>query len=289
MGMIRGTTGLLGVIGYPVEHSLSPVMHNAAISYLGADYVYVPFPVKPDDLAAAVSGFRAIGVKGFSVTIPHKQTIIPLLNEITGEAQLIGAVSTVWRTDRGWKGTNTDFQGFMAPLKEMDRDWRNIIPIVLGHGGAARAVVAGCHALGCPEIHVFGRSGNKLASFLQSWCETPLQGIVKVHAREELQGMMPQAGLVVNATPVGMHPIIDELPVAEEMLRHMKPETIVYDLVYNPRPTLFLQKAQENGAITVDGLEMLVQQGAKALEIWLSRAVPVDIMREALIRTGRPE
>ncbi|MGB7892535.1 MAG: shikimate dehydrogenase, partial [Microcoleus sp.] len=115
--MIKGTTKLLGVIGHPVEHSLSPAMHNAAISHLGVDFVYLPFPVKPEDLKAALAGFAAIGVRGFSITIPHKQAILPLLSEVSPIARAIGAVNTVYLTDKGWCGTNTDVEGFLAPLQ----------------------------------------------------------------------------------------------------------------------------------------------------------------------------
>ncbi len=281
--MIKGTTKILGVVGYPIGHSLSPVMHNVAISHLKADYVYVPFPVKPEDLATALGGFEAIDVKGFSVTIPHKQAIIPLLKEITPEAQMTGAVNAVWRMEDGWKGTNYDSFGFVAPLKAMDQDWKDIAPIVLGIGGAARSVVVGCASLGCPEVHIFGRNPDKLTDFVQSWHDTPVERVLKAHPWDELKGIMSRTKLLVNATPMGMHPKVDQLPVSEEIIGSIQSGTIVYDLIYTPKPTLFLKKAQDNGAIIVDGLEMLVQQGAKALEIWLGRAVPVNIMREALL------
>ncbi|MDD3845040.1 MAG: shikimate dehydrogenase [Syntrophorhabdaceae bacterium] len=286
--MIKGTTKLLGVVGYPIGHSLSPVMHNAAIEHLKADYVYVPFSVRPEDLAAALRGFEAMGVKGFSVTIPHKQTIMPLLTEVAPEARLAGAVNAVWRTQSGWKGTNYDSFGFVAPLKAMDRDWKAVTPVILGIGGAARSVVVGCHSLGCPEVHVLGRNPDKLAAFAESWRNTPVQQVLRVHSWDELEGMIPRAGLIINATPMGMHPKVDQMPVSEEMIGKILPGTIVYDLIYAPRPTLFLDKAKRNGAIIVDGLEMLVQQGAKALEIWLDQAVPIDIMREALLGQSTP-
>lgn len=282
--MIKGTTKLLGVIGYPVEHSLSPSMHNAAISHLKADYIYLPFPIKPEDLTTAIKGFETIGVKGFSITIPHKQTIIPLLTEITSEAKMIGAVNTVWHTEIGWKGTNTDFLGFIAPLKNIDQNWQNITPIILGNGGAARAVVVGCHSLGCPEIHVFGRNQDKLSHFSQSWENTALQDVLKVHSWDKLEGMISKSKLIINTTPVGMNPNINNCPIEDQIIKNIRPETIVYDLIYTPKPTLFLKKAQQQGAIIIDGLEMLVQQGAKALEIWLNQEVPVNIMRETLLQ-----
>jgi shikimate dehydrogenase len=157
MGAILGTTKLLGVIGYPIEHSLSPVMHNAAIDHLGVNYVYLPFAIHPNDLPQAIDGFAAIGLQGFNVTIPHKQAIVPLLQEVSDVAKAIGAVNTVWRNELGWSGTNTDIEGFLSPLRDCDRPWKHSSAVILGNGGAARAVVAGCHLLGCGEIHVVGR------------------------------------------------------------------------------------------------------------------------------------
>lgn len=281
--MIKGTTKLLGVIGYPVEHSLSPVMHNAAISALQVDYIYLPFPIQPENLTTAIAGFSAIGVKGFSITIPHKQTIIPLLAQITEEAKMIGAVNTVWAVDNGWKGTNTDYLGFIAPLEALNLDWGKITPVILGHGGAARAAIVGCYKLGCREIHVFGRNPDKLDHFLQSWANTPLQDAIKVHSYNNLGGLVSQSKLIVNTTPVGMYPNINDCPIEDQIIQKIQPKTIVYDLIYTPKPTLFLQKAQAQGAIIIDGVEMLVQQGAKALEIWLNQEVPVKIMRETLL------
>ena len=151
--VITGTTKLLAVIGNPIGHSLSPIIHNAAIEHLDLDYRYVAFAIAPEDLTTALAGFAAIGVVGCSVTIPHKQAIIPLLTEITPLAQAVGAVNTVYKTPTGWQGTNTDVAGFVSPLAAIERDWGQTTAVILGNGGAARAVVAGCHQLGCGEIH----------------------------------------------------------------------------------------------------------------------------------------
>ena len=278
MQLITGKTKLLGVIGDPVEHSLSPVMHNAAIAALGLDYIYVPLSVARGDLERALSGFKAINLAGFNLTIPHKQAILPLLTEVSVTAQRIGAVNTVWRTETGWNGTNTDVVGFLAPLKTLSRDWSQIAPVVLGNGGAARAVVAGCIELGCQTIHIVGRNQQKLKAFQQSWSDIPL----KVHLQSDLPQLLKQSGLVVNTTPVGMSPNTDQSPLAEELMQYLQPEAIAYDLIYTPNPTLFLAQSQKRGAIAIDGLEMLVQQGAAALEIWLQQTVPVDVMRQSL-------
>jgi shikimate dehydrogenase len=279
---ITGKTQLLGIIGDPVEHSLSPVMHNAAIAKLGLDYLYVPFPVKSDDLETALSGLAAIGVKGFSITIPHKQGIIPLLSEVSAEAQLIGAVNTVWRTKNGWSGTNTDIDGFLAPLKTIDQPWQQITPVILGNGGAARAVVVGCYQLGCSEICVVGRNTDKLAHFYQSWANTPIQKALKVHRWDHLPRLVSQTKLLINTTPLGMYPQVNNSPLDMTIMEQLNSQAIVYDLIYTPNPTLWLKQAQQQGATIIDGLEMLVQQGAVALEIWLQQPVPVDIMRQSL-------
>lgn len=280
--MITGKTQLLGVVGHPIEHSLSPVMHNAAIAHLGVNYVYVPFPVKPAEFELAIAGFAAIGVQGFNLTIPHKQAILPLLAEVSEIAQAVGAVNTVWRTEKGWSGTNTDVEGFIAPLQKLPRNWHPAIALVLGCGGAARAVVAGLAQLGCSKIRVIGRNPDKLATFRQSWDGSPSGKLLSVYAWSELVDWLPTAGLVVNTTPIGMAPKGDQSPLTEGEMDLLPTDSIVYDLIYTPNPTLLLQQAQARSLPTIDGLEMLVQQGAAALRIWLRSPVPIDIMRQSL-------
>jgi shikimate dehydrogenase len=289
--MITGKTKLLGVIGCPVGHSLSPVMHNAAIADLGLDYAYLPLPIEPQDLEVAIAGLAAVGVVGFSVTIPHKQAIMPLLAEITPLAQAIGAVNTVTRKDNQWVGTNTDIIGFIHPLQTTyQQDWSQKIAVILGNGGAARAVVAGCHQLGLAEIHVVGRNLEKLQEFQQSWQDSPIGENLRVHTWDKLTQLLPQADLLVNTTPIGMYPKVDDSPVSADEMANLPRGAIAYDLIYIPQPTKFLQYAQKQGAMSttgyayaIDGLEMLVQQGVAALKIWLQQDdIPVDVMRQAL-------
>lgn len=314
--VIKGTTQLLGVIGYPVEHSFSPLMHNAAIAHLQAmsaektaekttgetaeehsevrdnlDFVYLPFPIPPESLEIAVNGFAAIGLRGFNITIPHKQTIMPFLTEISEVARAIGAVNTVWRSESGWHGTNTDAAGFLAPLKALNLDWEEVPALILGNGGAARAVVAACVELGCSQVWVCGRSPEKLHAFEQSWRAAPnISAKLSVVTWDKLPEQLPKAGLVVNATPVGMHPNVGASPLSDAEMHSLGRELpasapkIAYDLIYTPRPTKFLQQASEAGFGAMDGLEMLVQQGAAALEIWLNRPAPVDVMRRSLLK-----
>ncbi len=296
--LITGKTKLLGVIGHPVEHSLSPVMHNAALAQLvvgvasrrediadlGLDYVYLPFPIAPENLEIAIAGFTAIDIVGFSVTIPHKQAIIPLLSEITPIAQTIGAVNTVSRQNNKWVGTNTDIEGFIAPLQTTyKQDWSQKVVVILGNGGAARAVVAGCHQLGFAKIYVLGRNVQKLQAFCDSWNNSAIEENLQVGTWDELAKLIPQADLLVNTTPIGMYPKVDESPLSVEEIANLPKGAIAYDLIYIPQPTQFLKLAEKQGAIAIDGLEMLVQQGAAALKIWLQQeTVPVEIMRQAL-------
>ena len=282
--MITGKTKLLGVIGHPVEHSLSPVMHNAALAKLGLDYVYLPFPISPENLATAIAGFASIGIVGFSITIPHKQTILPLLSTISPIAQVIGAVNTVTRQGDTWVGTNTDVEGFIAPLQTTyHQDWSQKKAVILGNGGAARAVVAGCIQLGLAEIHVVGRNWQKLQAFRQSWQNSPFADQFQIHEWTELPNVLHQANLLVNTTPIGMYPHINDSPLSSQEISYLPQEAIVYDLIYIPKPSKFLHLAETQGAIIIDGLEMLVQQGAAALKIWLQReTVPVTEMRQAL-------
>lgn len=282
--MITGKTKLLGVIGHPVEHSLSPVMHNAAIAHLGLDYVYLPLPVKPEDLAGALKGFAAIELTGFNITIPHKQAILPFLSKVSPVASAVGAVNTVWRTDQGWAGTNTDVEGFLAPLLTYNKNWNGAVAVILGNGGAARAVVAGCHQLGCREIYLVGRNTLKLQEFQDSWSNSSFQVNLHIQTWEKLPDLLARADLLVNTTPVGMYPHGENSPLSADEILQLPKGALAYDLIYTPRPTRFLQQAEQQGAIAIDGLEMLIGQGAAALKIWLQQPPPVDIMRQALLQ-----
>ena len=284
--MISGKTELLGVIGNPIGHSLSPVMHNAALNEMGSDFVYVAFPIDESVLSTAVAGFGAIGVQGFSVTIPHKQSIMAELVHISELATAVGAVNTVWKTAQGWYGTNTDVEGFVSPLREMNRDWSEENAIVLGNGGAARAVVVGCAELGFKSIQVIGRNSNRLQDFLASFNNfESVASRLTVNTWDTLDSAIENADLIVNSTPIGMAPNINVSPLTSTQSQKIKNGAIAYDLIYTPNPTEFLKQAQVQGATAIDGLEMLVQQGAAALKIWTGNSeVPVTTMRLALQR-----
>ncbi|MBD2177718.1 shikimate dehydrogenase [Pseudanabaena sp. FACHB-1998] len=283
-GSILGTTKILGVMGFPVSHSLSPVMHNAAIAALGLDYVYVPFPIPIENLPAAIAGLKAIqSVQGFNLTIPHKVEVIPLLDEVTPIAQSIGAVNTVKRLGDQWVGTNTDVAGFLEPLKKLDCDWKNMPAMILGCGGAAKAVVAACLELGCPIIHVFGRDPKKTKKFHGTMTSQLRDYNLRVHPWTSIHHLLEVTGIIINATPIGMSSDFNT-PVTEDEMTLLPDHAIVYDLIYTPRPTRFLQIAAARGLKAIDGLEMLINQGAIALEFWLEQPVPIEIMRQALLQ-----
>ncbi|WP_338440979.1 shikimate dehydrogenase [Synechococcus elongatus IITB4] len=281
MAALTGRTRLLGIIGDPIEHSLSPLIQNAAIAELGLDYCYVPFPVQGADLATALAGLAVVGVQGFNVTIPHKQAVMPLLSEVSELAQSVGSVNTVWRTAEGWAGTNTDVLGFLAPLQALRSDWSGCRVVLLGCGGAARAVVAGCLQLGCRAIATVVRDSRKGSAFQQSWGDRA--AALSIHDWSEIPDLLASADLVVNTTPLGMDPHIERSPLDDPAAQQLRSDTIAYDLIYTPSPTRFLQQAIAQGCQAIDGLEMLVQQGAAGLKIWTgAESVPVDTMRSVL-------
>jgi shikimate dehydrogenase len=287
---IAGSTQLLGVIGCPIEHSLSPVLHNAALVSRGMalghsalEYVYVPLKVEHEDLAAALLGMAALGWRGFNVTIPHKQAVIPYLQKVSPLAQAVGAVNTVWRQDDAWRGTNTDVQGFLTPLLTYGIDWSSIDVCILGGGGASRAVIAACAQLGCRSIHVTGRDLSKLKILQQSLLNTELKLAIQVRDWQSLWELLPHIGLLVNTTPVGMYPQVHESPLNAEAIAQLPAQAIVYDLIYTPRPTALLTLAQKHGCRVLDGLEMLIYQGAAAFEIWVGEAPCIATMRQAAI------
>ncbi|MFQ6539537.1 MULTISPECIES: shikimate dehydrogenase [Aphanothece] len=286
---ISAHTALVGVLGDPVRHSLSPAMHNAALQELGLDWVYLALPAPADQLPQVVQALEAMDCRGLNVTLPHKQAVAPLCRELSPLAARVGAVNTLQRREReGWLGTNTDVEGFLAPLRSGGRDWSGCRAVVLGCGGSARAVVAGLVELGCRAILVAGRSSGSLLSFAdgcRSWAPQ-----LQVIPWTQLPGVLRESELVVNTTPVGMASPRDPgaaqaSPLDPEALRALSPGSTVYDLIYTPRPSALLRASAAQGCRVIDGLEMLVQQGAAALRLWTGQqTVPVDAMRQAAER-----
>ena len=289
---IRGSTALVGVLGDPVRHSLSPAMHNAALTALDLDWVYLALPAPAERLATVVEALEAMGCRGLNVTIPHKQAVAALCRERSPLAERLGAVNTlVPHPEGGWIGTNTDVEGFCAPLRQDGTDWAGRRAVVLGSGGSARAVVAGLVELGFADIQLAGRRPAALEAFRQDcavWAPQ-LQALPWTAEADGLAAVLAAADLVVNTTPVGMTSASDPTaaaacPLSERELQALPASSWVYDIIYTPRPTELLRRAALRGCRSLDGLEMLVQQGAAALRLWSGCAeVPVDCMREAAL------
>ena len=280
---ISGKTNLCGVIGDPIEHTMSPAMHNAAFREKGIDYLYAAFRVKKEELGKAIEGMRALNIKGLNVTIPHKVEVIPFLDELDPLAEKIGAVNTIVNQDGVLKGYNTDASGFLQSLLEkgIEPEGKNVV--ILGAGGASRAI-----SLILADSNANLTILNRLLEL--GWAIELADRISKVFGREvkalelnreNLAEPLAKADILVNATSVGMSPDIDQTPVDSDLLR---PKLVVFDIVYNPIKTRLLREAEAAGAETISGVEMLVWQGALAFEKWTSQKAPVDLMRKETVR-----
>ena len=283
---VTGHTRVTGVIGWPVEHSVSPAMHNAAYAALGLDWCYLPFPVPPDSLPEAIAGVRALGLAGVNVTVPHKEALLPLMDELTPAAAAVGAANTVIVQDARLIGHNTDAGGFLRALREAGCEPVGIPALVLGAGGAARAVVYALLEAGA-EVTILNRTVARAVALVRD-LSRGVDGAVGAAplGLDALRALAPRARLVVNATSVGMWRAggaeADVSPWPEAL--PFPVDALAYDLVYNPRETAFMRQARAVGARAVNGLGMLVHQGAEAFERWTGVAAPVDVMAQACAR-----
>ena len=277
--MISGTTRVLGVIGDPVAHTSSPAMHNAALEALGLDYVYTAFHVAPDELQQAMVGMRALELAGLNVTVPHKQAVMAYLDEISPEAQAIGAVNTVCNRDGRLSGFNTDAFGIIESLKVYGgMDPLPVRVALLGAGGAARAILYALLAREeVAEVLLLNRTVEKAESL-----KDDLDDAGKVWTGPLADsGLISDAGLVINATSIGMHPHEETSPLADSSCLHG--EMLVVDIVYNPLETTLMRQARSVGARTINGLGMLAWQGARSFEIWTGTMPPVEAMMKAAL------
>jgi shikimate dehydrogenase len=275
---INGQTKLVGLIGYPIKHSLSPAMHNSAFAALNLNWCYVPLSVPPELLGEAVAGLRALGFVGANVTVPHKEAVISHLDDVTPQAQAIGAVNTIVVREGKSIGYNTDWQGFLTALSEGGFDPQDKRVVVLGAGGAARAVVYALAQAGA-QVTILNRTPARAQALVQDL--TPLfpSLFFLSLSPQTLKEQTAEAHLLVNATPVGMWPEVDQSPWPEDLA--FPGHLTVFDLVYNPRQTKLLRQAGAAGAKVIGGLGMLVHQGAAAFELWTGEKAPVETMYEA--------
>ena len=281
--MITSKTSFLALIGNPVSHSLSPIMQNAAIQYLGLDLIYMAIPCKNEDLEIVVNSLKKMNCKGLNITIPFKQKVFNMCSEISPVAKKVKAINTLKLTDdKDWIGTNTDIDGFIYPLKNLDLIKKS--SLILGSGGAARSVIQGLIKLKLSKITIISRNKSSLNELITNFKnDIEIEGLLSTN--NEINNLIQETDLIINTTPVGMSNTInnDEIPFGKNLWNSINSKTIVYDLIYNPSPTPFLKFCDKKGCMTIDGTQMLIAQGAKSLSFWTNGLeVPFEVMHDAL-------
>ena len=270
--IVRGTTLVFAVIGDPVRHSLSPILHNAAIAALGVDAIYVALPVVDDAIVAALDGVRALGIAGLSVTMPHKTAVAAAVDEVSDDVRALNAANTVVRLPNGrLRGESTDGPGCLDALAASGVDVAGKRCLVFGAGGAGRSVILALARAGAAEIGVVNRSDDRAAAALA------LAGVVGMRRTADAAS---DAQIIINATPVGMETAHTELLFD---LSRLGSGQVVNDLVYHPLETPLLLAARAAGAVAVDGLGMLLHQGARQFHLWTGERAPIDVMRAAVV------
>ncbi|ENZ5567284.1 shikimate dehydrogenase [Enterococcus hirae] len=283
--MISGKTKLTGFFAKPASHSLSPLMHNLAFSHWGIDAVYLAFEVDQTNLRQAVESIRTLDMLGVNVSMPNKTAVLAYLDQLSPEAELIGAVNTIVHQEQRLIGYNTDGMGFVRSVNETGHPIKNQKIVVLGAGGAAKAIVVQMALEGAQEITIYKRLN---ATFLQlkeyfvkvsekTGCPIRLHDYAD---ESQLALDLSQANLLINATDIGMGSKKDQLPIADVKLLHS--QLAVFDLIYSPSETRLIQEAKKMGIKAYNGLGMLIHQGAIAFELWTHREMPVQNIREQL-------
>lgn len=268
---VSGKTKIIGIFGYPIEHTLSPLMHNAAFKTLGLDICYVAFRVLPEELREGVRAIKSLNLPGVNITVPHKEKVIPLLDKINEEASFIGAVNTIVNSEGILTGYNTDGRGFISALSEKKISIENKDILILGAGGASRAI-----------SYYLSEKASRLSLFDidKSKAERLIGDLNKIRNNAFFLDNIKDIGrpdIIINATPLGLKSE-DALPLSPDSIAS---EMVVCDLVY--KNTSFLQEAEKKGARTIDGSGMLLWQGILAFELWTGVKPPVDVMRKALL------
>ncbi len=280
--ILNGETQVYGILGYPVRHSKSPTFQTAAFEALGINAVYVPFHVKPEDLKKAVDGIRALSIKGVNVTVPHKEEVIKYVNEISEEVRYIGAANTIKNTDGYLKAYNTDAYGFIRGLKELlkiaKKEIKDLIFIVLGAGGASRAVLYGLIKEGAQKIYVANRTQERTLKIIEDFSTLNrfISDIIVPISLSDVENYLTESDVIINTTSVGLKE--DDKPLFD--YEKIMKKHIIVDIIY--KKTSLLKKAEEKGCLWQDGLPMLLYQGARSFEIWTGKEAPVDIMKKIL-------
>jgi len=283
---ITGKTKVCGVIGDPIEHTLSPAMHNAAFEALNLDYVFLAFKVKSAGVADAVNGMRALNIRGLNVTMPHKSTVINHLDRVDLSAQIVNSVNTILNKESLLFGFNTDGVGALKALRENGIEPKGRKVLLLGAGGAARAI-AYTMAKEADELVVLNRTlkqAHDLAKLLQKAVNKKI--VAGSLSPSDIEQNLQDSDILINATSVGMKPNIDESPVKSKLLRS---NLAILDIVYNPLETKLSIDAKSAGAKVVSGVEMLIYQGAASFEVWTGKPAPVQVMRQAALNHLKKE
>ncbi len=271
--MITGKTKVIGIFGDPVEHSLSPLIHNEAFKYLGLDYCYVPFLVKKEKLKEAVEGIKALNIKGVNITVPHKEEVIQYLDELSEEATIIGAVNTILNQEGILKGFNTDAKGFIYSLKEAEINIKDKNILVLGAGGAAKAVIYGI-LMEKGRVFIYNRTIEKAKNLEKKFKKVGDINVLKTIEK----GVLEKMDIIVNATSLGLKKN-DPLPLSPEFLNS---DQIYCDIVYPETP--MMREAEKVGCKVIGGIGMLLWQAVFAFEIWTEIKPPVDILKRLLTK-----
>lgn len=280
---VTGRSRLCGVLGHPLDHTLSPRMHNAAFAALGLDWVYVPWPVSPERLGEAVAGLRALAnFAGANVTVPHKEAVISHLDGLTEEARAVGAINTIVRAGDRLTGHTTDGAGLLAALADTG-GFRaaGASVVIVGAGGAGRSAAFALAGAGARQVTILNRSEARALALAKDVARAARDITVlayQLHQHSAVARILGTADLVVNATSLGLHPD-DPRPVD---VNACPPGAVAFDMIYNPPETPFLAQARARGLRAANGLGMLVHQGAAAFALWTGQAPPVEIMRRAL-------
>lgn len=282
---ITGKAKLVGLLGYPISHSLSPQMHNTAFSHLGLPYAYLTFDTKEDNLEDVLKAMRVLNVAGFNVTMPNKTNVIPLLDEIAPEAQWIGAVNTVINDNGRLIGHNTDGKGYVQALREEGIDFEGKKFVVVGAGGGAKAVAIQLAADGAGEIVILNRhleGAEIISNVIKDKIPTCKASALEFNA-DTLKEALKDADILVNTTSVGMTPNEDASIVTDPSV--LRRELIVSDIIYKPAKTKLLKMAEAAGCRTINGFGMMIWQGAMAFKIWTGEDMPVDLVKQKFLQT----
>lgn len=275
---INGKTKIMGIIGNPVEHTMSPAIHNTIAGCMQENMAYLPFPVK-ENVEAAVKGAYVLGVQGMNVTVPYKSEVMSYLVSVDEQAGIIGAVNTLVRVEGGYKGYNTDLPGLYRAMKSEGIEVEGSDVIILGAGGAARAAAFLCAFYHAKTVYILNRTVEKAVRVADEVKEkTGFLNVIPM-ALNDYEQIPGKGYLVLQATKVGLYPNVDESPMEDEAF--FEKTAVVYDLIYTPEETKFMRLAKKSGAKAYNGLKMLLYQGVAAYEMWNQVSVPEEIVKKA--------